>query len=707
MKTIALIGNPNSGKTTLFNALTGSSAQVGNWPGVTVEKKEGYIKKNKDLMIVDLPGIYSLSPYSKEEVVSRNFLIKDKPDYIINIVDGTNIERNLYLTTQVLEAGIPTIIALNMMDVVEKRGDTVDAKLLEKNLGCKVIPISAATSKGIVDLVSALEEAKMPKPIKYQSSLETAIENISSLIDRPYSRWVAVKLLENDMEGLDRYPAEAVKTAEKERIALEKAEEDEMMSIIASARYDVVTEIIRESVKKHKNGLSTSDKIDKIITNKWLGLPIFFLIMWAIYFISITTVGDWTIGGVEAFFAFISGSVESFLIGVGANEIVIAFICSGLIDSIGAIFTFVPQLMILFLFLSLLEDSGYMARVAFVMDRIFRKFGLSGKSFIPMLIGTGCSVPGIMASRTIEQENDRNMTILLTPFIPCGAKLPVFALFIGMIFNGAGWVGPSIYLIGILGVILFGLILKRTKYFKGDPAPFVMELPDYMLPRVKGVLTHMWEKAKGFIIKAGTIIFVACAVIWFLQSFSFGFQYVGDEIEKSMLAGIGGVIRYLFIPLGFGDSWVGGVAVISGLVAKEIIVATFATVGAVIPVVFSKVTAFSFMIFTIFSAPCAAAIGATRREMGSLKKTLAVVGFQTGVAYILAALVNLVGNLIFKGTEAVQKIALDYSVMEEISENDVLSSGTVGGVILAALVIGLVVIAIVAVKKYKKDGTLE
>ena len=536
---IALAGNPNSGKTTLFNALTGSTQYVGNWPGVTVEKKEGRIKSNKEITLVDLPGIYSLSPYSLEEVIARDYILNEKPDVIINIVDASNLERNLYLTTQILELGVPTVVALNMMDVVKKRGDEIDTQAMEKVLGCPVVPIAAVKNQGLEDLAkTAAAQKNNPKPQPFSKDIEAALSQINGIIQKDQSlggyepRWLAVKLFERDEEVLKRIKASAdtLKGVEAVTATVEQKLDDDAESIVTNERYESVSALLSGLfIKKARPKLTTSDKIDKVLTNRWLALPIFFLIMWGVYFVSIQTVGDWTIGWVEELMEWIGGGAESLLVGWGASEWVLSLVVDGIIGGVGAVLVFVPQLMILYLFISILEDCGYMARVAFIMDRIFRRFGLSGKSFIPMLIGTGCSVPGIMASRTIENENDRKMTIILTPFIPCGAKLPVFALFVALVFREASWVGPSMYLVGMLMVILSGVILKRTKLFKGKPAPFVMELPTYKLPRARGVTIHMWEKGKSFIIKAGTVIFVACAVIWFLQSFSFSFEYLGEE----------------------------------------------------------------------------------------------------------------------------------------------------------------------------------
>lgn len=703
---IALAGNPNSGKTTLFNELTGSAQYVGNWPGVTVEKKEGKLKKHKDTIIMDLPGIYSLSPYTLEEVITRDYLIKEGPNVIINIVDASNIERNLYLTTQILEIGIPTIVALNMMDVVEKYGDRIDTKKLSKTLGCPVVEISAIKGKGITELVQEAlklgETSQKPTfNIHWSSTVQESIEEIERLIEgkgpNPNNlHWYAIKLFEQDEKivkelqlstSLRNQISEVVESSEEKL-------EDDGEGIITSERYNYIEKILWNCYKKISRNFTTSDKIDGFVTNKWLGLPVFFAILWGIYYVSISTVGDWTIGYVEAFVEILQGGVKTFFTSIGASTWIIDLVSNGIIGSIGAIFTFVPQLMILFFFLSLLEDSGYMARIAFIMDRIFRKFGLSGKSFIPMLIGTGCSIPGIMASRTIENEKDRKMTIMLTPFIPCGAKLPVFAMFIAMMFQKQTWVGPSIYLIGIGAVILSGILLKKTKLFSGEPAPFVMELPTYKIPRLKGVTLHMWEKGKSFIKKAGSIIFVAVLLLWFLQSFSFSFEYLGAErIQDSMLASIGNGIKWIFLPLGFGDSWAPAVATFTGLIAKEVVVATFASVGTAVPILFTQVTAFAFMVFTIFAAPCFAAIGAMKREFGSWKWTLIAVGYQTGLAYVSALLVNLVGGFIFKNTEATTPKVLDIGSMEQASESAVVNGDIVlmifGGLLLISLGIGI------------------
>lgn len=703
---IALAGNPNSGKTTIFNELTGSQQYVGNWPGVTVEKKEGKLKKHKDVKIIDLPGIYSLSPYTLEEVITRNYLIDEKPDVIINIVDASNMERNLYLTTQIIEIGIPTVVALNMMDVVDKYGDKIDTEKLSKELGCIVVETSAISGKGLKELINIAIEVgnngASIKPLhKFNKKVQDSIDRILELIeykigDKERAYWYAVKLFEQDEKVLEKLNLDAKILNEIETIvdACENEFGDDIESIVTGERYSYIERTISKCYKKKQRHMTTSDKIDSIVTNKWLALPIFFGILWFIYYVSISTVGDWTVGYIESLTETMQEATVGFLENVGAASWASDLIGNGIIGSIGAIFTFVPQLMILFFFLSLLEDSGYMARIAFIMDRIFRKFGLSGKSFIPMLIGTGCSIPGIMASRTIENEKDRRMTILLTPFIPCGAKLPVFAMFIAMMFQDQTWVGPSIYIIAIVTVIISGIILKRTKFFSGEPAPFVMELPTYKIPRIKGVAIHMWEKAKSFIKKAGSIIFVACVALWILQSFSFSLEYLeGEMIEKSMLAKIGESIRWIFIPLGFGDSWAPAVATFTGLIAKEVVVATFASVGSVVPIEFTQVTAFAFIVFTIFAAPCFAAIGAMKREFGNWKMTLLAIGYQTGLAYIAALIVNVLGGIIFKGTSATTPVVLDIGAMEEAAEGAVVNGDIVlmvfGAILVIAIVMGI------------------
>lgn len=711
---IALVGNPNCGKTTMFNDLTGAYQYVGNWPGVTVEKKTGKLLKHKDIEVVDLPGIYSLSPYTLEEVITRDYIKDEAPDVIINIVDATNLERNLYLTSQVLEMNVPTVIALNMMDMIDKGGTKIDVKALEDKLDVDVVPTAAVRGKGLNDLISKAIEIghlkKFPKKEFFADDVEEALKGIAEATGLNYDseRYTIIKIFERDEKLIKKINLSSDLLNKVEEIikACEEKEDDDSESIITSERYINIQKDMKGIVKKpSEKKLSLSDKIDKVVTNRFLAIPIFLAIMWFIYYVSISTLGDYCIGFIESVFEKIGDFLTTKLPEIGASEVVTSLVNDGIIQPIGSIFTFVPQLMLLFFFLSLLEDSGYMARVAFIMDKLFRKFGLSGKSFIPMLIGTGCSIPGVMATRTIESDADRRMTILLTPFIPCGAKLPIFAMFITLIFNGAPWIAPMIYLISIVVVIIAGIILKRTNRFKGDPAPFVMELPPYRIPTFKNVVIHMWEKGKSFIIKAGTVILLACLTLWFLQSFNFRLEFLGDAIEESMLAKIGGTLRYIFVPLGFGDSWAPAVASITGLVAKEVVVATFATVGSKVPIYFSYVSAFAFIIFTMFAAPCFAAIGAMKRELGNAKDTLFTVGFQTGLAYVLALIVNQVGNLIFRGTKLTEKVMLDYSAAEEASE-----AVDVKGNLILYVLAGLVVVAIVGAlyarfkqrQKYKK-----
>lgn len=669
---IALAGNPNCGKTTIFNELTGSSQYVGNWPGVTVEKKEGKLKGHKDVTIVDLPGIYSLSPYTLEEVVTRNFLIDERPDVIINIVDGSNIERNLYLTTQLVELGIPVVIALNMMDVVNKNGDIINTSKLSKSLGCEVLETSALKGKGLKELSDkAVEIGKSTPKVTllntFSKDTEEVISNIekllkgNSLIKNP--RWFYIKLFERDEKVLEYLKLDNNTKDKLDNLInnYEESLDDDAESIITTERYDYIGKIITSCVKKKNNSnLSTSDKIDKVVTNRWLALPIFALVMLGIYYIAVTTIGtiatDWV--NDTLFAELIQGNVSDWLMNMQVADWLHGLIVDGIIGGVGAVLGFVPQIMVLFFLISLLEDCGYMARVAFIMDRIFRRFGLSGKSFIPMLIGSGCSVPAVMASRTIENDRDRKMTIMLTPFIPCSAKLPVFALLAGAFFPSQPWAAPSMYFLGIAMVILSGIILKKTKLFKGDPAPFVMELPQYRIPSLKGLLIHMWDRGKAFIIKAGTIIFVASGLIWFLQSFSWSLQMV--DAQDSILASIGNVIAPIFAPLGFGN-WQSAVATVTGFLAKENVVATFGVLfglGAELTEsdpnlvstmgqLFNVVSAYSFMAFTLLAAPCFAAIGAIKREMGSWKWTFIAIGYQTCLAYVVSLIIYQVGRLIF------------------------------------------------------------
>ncbi|CAG9710159.1 ferrous iron transport protein B [Clostridium neonatale] len=669
---IGLAGNPNCGKTTMFNDLTGSTQYVGNWPGVTVEKKGGKLKGHKDVEIVDLPGVYSLSPYTLEEVVTRNFMIEDKPDAIINIVDASNIERNLYLTTQILELGIPTVIALNMMDIVEKNGDKIDLNKLSDILGCPVIETSALKGKGIKEVAEkavelANEKKKFNFEVPYSEECKNALseiekfakENLSS--SNIESKYLAIKLFERDEKIVEKLQLNESSLKEIENIVKKCEDEldDDSESIITSDRYAFIGTIVSKAIKKANNSNeSTSDKIDKIITNRFLALPIFAAIMWAVYYISVSSIGtivtDWT--NDTLFGEIVAGNVGNWLQALGVADWLYSLIIDGLIGGVGAVLGFVPQIMLLFLFLSILEDCGYMARVAFIMDRVFKKFGLSGKSFIPMLISSGCGVPGIMATRTMENDRDRKMTIMLTTFIPCGAKLPIIALFAGALFGGASWVAPSVYFLGIVMIIICGIILKQTKLFKGEPAPFVMELPQYHIPSAKNVLLHMWERGRAFIVKAGTIIFVACGAIWFLSSFNFRLEMV--DAGESILAAIGNVFAPIFAPLGFGN-WQSSVASISGLVAKENVVGTFGVLFGVaeaaeddptllqhVSGMFTIASAYAFIAFNMLNAPCFAAIGAIRREMNSWKWMWITIGFQTGTAYLVALVINQVGSFI-------------------------------------------------------------
>ncbi len=670
---IALAGNPNSGKTTMFNELTGSSQYVGNWPGVTVEKKEGKYKGQKDVVIVDLPGIYSLSPYTLEEVVSRNFIINEKPEAIINIVDSTNIERNLYLTTQFLEMGTPVVLALNMMDLLQKSGDTIDKDRLSQMLGCPVIETSALKGQGAKEVaqkaIEIAQNKELPKDVvRFDEEIETAIAKISSELDTQVSaqnkRWFAIKVLEQDekaLEGLNINSEMSAKFAAL-RQSIEEKYDDDLESIITLQRYEYIGKIVDAAVKKVSTHIdTTSDKIDKWVTNRVLGLPIFALVMWVVYYVSISTIGtmgtDWV--NEVLFGEIVPEAVDSILESIGVADWMASLIQDGIIAGVGGVLGFLPQMLVLFFMLAILEDSGYMARVAFIMDRIFRKFGLSGKSFIPMLIGTGCSVPGIMASRTIENDRDRRITIMTTSFIPCGAKLPIIALIAGALFPDSTWVGPSAYFVGMGAVIVAGIILKKTKTFAGDPAPFVMELPPYHVPSFKGLLIHMWDRGKSFVKKAGTIIFVASIVIWVMSNLSWGFTFV-EDIEESILASLGNIVAPLFSPLGWGE-WRAAVATITGLVAKENVVATFGIlygfeevaedgveIWTTLQASFTQLSAYSFLVFNLICAPCFAAIGAIKREMGTAKWTWIALGFQTVFAYVLALITYQLG-LAFTG----------------------------------------------------------
>ncbi len=753
---IALAGNPNCGKTTLFNALTGSNQFVGNWPGVTVEKKEGKLKGHKDVIITDLPGIYSLSPYTLEEVVARNYLIHERPDAIINIIDGTNIERNLYLSTQIMELGIPVIMAVNMMDLVEKSGDKIHIDKLKKKLGCEVVEISALKGTGIQKAaekaVALAESKKSVTPVhEFQEDVEAAIhaveERLGSSVPESQKRFFAIKLLEKDDKIKEQMTN--VPDVSREIKVLEDKFDDDTESIITNERYVYISSIIGLCCTKNKTKkLTTSDKIDRIVTNRWLALPIFAVIMWLVYYVSVSTVGgwatDWANDGVfgDGWHLFgigtssyenaaavysradqivaavdedgkvtsvdivddedkvietvkISDSVvadaekvveagepdpadygvwvpgvpvviESGLDAIGCADWLKGLILDGIVAGVGAVLGFVPQMLVLFIFLAFLEACGYMARVAFIMDRIFRKFGLSGKSFIPMLIGTGCGVPGVMASRTIENDRDRKMTIMTTTFIPCGAKLPIIALIAGALFNGASWVAPSAYFVGIAAIICSGIILKKTKLFAGDPAPFVMELPAYHMPTVSNVLRSMWERAWSFIKKAGTIILLSTIVLWFLMNFgwvdgSFG-MLEAEQLNDSILSKIGSIIAPLFIPLGWGD-WKMAVAAVTGLIAKENVVGTFGVLFGFAEVAengnevwgqlagsMTQIAAYSFLVFNLLCAPCFAAMGAIKREMNNTKWFWTAIGYQCGLAYVVSLCIYQLGNLFTGGS---------------------------------------------------------
>ena len=668
-KTLALVGNPNCGKTTLFNELTGSSQYVGNWPGVTVEKKAGKLKGHSDIEVMDLPGVYSLSPYTLEEVITRDYLLEERPSVIVNIVDASNLERNLYLTTQILELGIPVVVALNMMDIIRKNGDEINIANLAGELGCPVYPIEAANGVGIAEMLKeaiSLAEMKIKTyslPL-FKGNLNKTLKEIERLFDDEIPEhlrsWFAVKIFERDEKVLAKHKMFHNMKVKTEQIITQYEDEvdDDAESIITNARYEYISSIINRCITKKRKSheLSTSDKIDRILTNRILALPIFFLIMWFVYYVSIQTLGDLSTGFMEDTFAAISDSLGGMMEEAGVSATLQSLILDGIVGGVGAVLGFVPQIMILFFFLSFLEDCGYMARVAFIMDRIFRRFGLSGKSFIPMLIGSGCSVPGIMASRTIENEQDRKMTIMLTPFIPCSAKMPVFVLFAAALFPEQSWVGPSMYFWGIAMVIFSGILLKKTSTFGGKPAPFVMELPQYHMPTIKGVMIHMWERARSFIVKAGTIIFIASAMVWMLQTFNFSLEMV--DPEESMLASIGTAIAPIFAPMGFG-TWQAAFAAISGFLAKEVVVSTFAILAGlgeaaeedpnliqVMQTMFTPASAYAFMVFTLLASPCFAAIGAIRREMGSWKWTFAALAYQTGLAYIMATLIYQIGSRI-------------------------------------------------------------
>ena len=682
---IALAGNPNCGKTTMFNALTGANQYVGNWPGVTVEKKEGKLKSKKtkeEVIVTDLPGIYSMSPYTLEEVVSRDYVLKENPDVIIDLVDATNIERNLYLTTQLIETGVPVVIALNMADLLAKRGIKIDVKRLSMLLDCPIVETSALKGEGLDKLIDeAVKVAKkseidLPKDI-FSEELEGAVAEVKSVLPSSVSeekkRWYAVKFLENDSKVVEsmKLSGAAAQTVEAQRRALEKKHDDDMESIVTDERYKFIQKIVSTTVQKGKEKLTTSDKIDRIVTNRFLGIPIFMLVMWIVYYVSVTTVGtfvtDWTN---DVFVVAIQDAATSALSAIGAGDMVMGLVVDGIIGGLGAVLGFVPQMAILFLFLSILEDCGYMVRIAFVMDRVFRHFGLSGKSFIPLLISSGCGIPGIMASKTIEQDNDRRLTIMTATFIPCGAKLPVIALMGGVIsgevagYQESSFIAPLMYFIGIVAVLVAAIILKKTKPFSGKPAPFVMELPQYHIPQAKTVLLHVWERLKGFIIKAGTILFLACVVMWFLGGFGFvdgSFGMVEDSAD-SLMAMIGGVIAPLFAPLGFGE-WQPVAASISGFTAKEAIVSTMgvlanvsgdtedavnvaAGVASWFP---SSIAAFTFLMFNLLDSPCLAAIATMAQQMQSRKWFWFAILFQNIFAYIVCLCVYQIGSFVTGG----------------------------------------------------------
>lgn len=691
---IALAGNPNCGKTTMFNDLTGSSQYVGNWPGVTVEKKEGKLRINKQAIIQDLPGIYSLSPYTLEEVVTRNYLVGGHPDAMINIVDASNLERNLYLTTQLLEIGVPMVIALNMMDLVRKNGDQIDLKKLSEQLGCPIIQTSAVKGEGSSEVAQAAlslaqSKAAPPAPLVFSEQLEDILHTISHLIQgrcpAQNLRWYTIKLFERDEKALEQLSLDQSILDEIESLRKQAEElfDDDTESIITHERYLTIANLLKGCYRKKANRqLTTSDKIDRIVTNRILALPIFALVMFVIYYLSITTVGtmmtDWV--NDVLFTEIIPPAVEGWLVSLNTAPWLQSLLLDGVIAGVGAVLGFLPQMMVLFLLLALLEDCGYMARIAFIMDRIFRRFGLSGKSFIPMLIGLGCGVPAVQASRTIENDRDRKMTIMTTTFIPCSAKLPIIGLIAGALFNGSGWVATSAYFVGIAAIIVSGIILKKTTLFAGDPAPFVMELPAYHLPSIKGVLIHMWDRLKAFVRKAGTIIFLSSIVIWFLSSFNFKLQMV--DTQQSILSSLGKLIAPLFAPLGWGH-WEAAVGTITGLVAKENVVATLGILFGFAEVAengdeiwtlfaqnFTALSAYSFLVFNLLCAPCFAAIGAIRREMGSAKWTWIAIGYQCIFAYIISLIIFQLGNWFTTG---------------------ILSIGTVVGILLLAVMVYLLV----------------
>ena len=706
---IALAGNPNCGKTTLFNALTGANQFVGNWPGVTVEKKEGKWKGDKDVIIMDLPGIYSLSPYTLEEVVARNYLIGDRPDAILNIVDGTNIERNLYLSTQLMELGIPVIMAVNMMDLVKKNGDKIHLDELQKKLGCEVVEISALKGTGVQEAAErAVKVAKSKKtaPVvhKFAPEVESIIEDVElklTGVPEEQKRFFAIKLLEKDDKIGTQLKVKPDVSVEIDK--LEKEMDDDTESIITNERYVYISSIIKTCYTKNsREKLSVSDKIDKFVTNRWAALPIFAVVMFIVYYVSVTTVGtfvtDWT--NDVLFGEIIPPAIEKGLVAIGCADWLQGLILDGIVAGVGAVLGFVPQMLVLFLFLAFLESCGYMARVAFIMDRIFRKFGLSGKSFIPMLIGSGCGVPGVMASRTIENDRDRKMTIMTTTFIPCGAKLPIIAMIAGAFFNNSGWVATSAYFVGIAAIICSGIILKKTKMFAGEPAPFVMELPAYHWPTVGNVLRSMWERGWSFIKKAGTIILLSTIILWFLMSFGWESGSFGmvEELNNSILASIGSAIAWIFAPLGWtqaGEGWKMAVAAVTGLIAKENVVATFgmlygfaevaedgAEIWGNLATAMTPIAAYGFLVFNLLCAPCFAAMGAIKREMNNAKWFWFAIGYQCGLAYVVSLCIYQIGTLFTAGKFGIGTvvaflcvIAFIYLLFRPYKESETLNVG--------------------------------
>ena len=669
---IALAGNPNSGKTTLFNALTGSTQYVGNWPGVTVEKKEGKYKKQKDVIITDLPGIYSLSPYTLEEVVARNYLLKEKPDAILNIVDATNLERNLYLSTQCMELGIPVVIALNMMDIIEKNGDHINVKNLSEKLGVEIIEISALKGTGVDKAakaaIDAAKKGTAPAAPRFSEEVEQVLDSLRPLLSevpQDKQRWYEIKVFERDEKigdqiTYDKNAAETIIAAAEEKM------DDDSESIITNERYELITGLLEGSyVKKNAGSMTISDKIDRVVTNRWLAIPIFLLVMWLVYFLAINTVGtmgtDWV--NDVLFGEIVPEAVGGFLESIGTADWLQGLILDGIVAGVGAVLGFLPQMIVLFICLAFLEGCGYMARIAFIMDRIFRRFGLSGKSFIPMMVGTGCGVPGVMASRTIENERDRRMTIMTTTFIPCGAKLPIIGLIAGALFGNSALIGWSAYVVGIAAIVISGIILKKTKMFAGDPAPFVMELPAYHIPTLSSVFHSVWERASSFVKKAGTVILLATILVWFMSSFGFyegAFQMLPEEdfMEHSILAALGNTVAWIFKPLGWG-SWKPAVAAVTGLIAKENVVGTFGILykyGEVsemgeeiwgnLQAEMTALAGYSFLVFNLLCAPCFAAIGAIKREMNNAKWTWFAIGYQCGFAYLASMCIYQIGSAV-------------------------------------------------------------